>query len=37
MRAVYVRAFASFETVGVEEAPDPQPGEVNEATIPISS
>jgi NADPH:quinone reductase len=26
MRAVYVRAFAPFETVGVEEVPDPQPG-----------
>lgn len=26
MRAVYVRAFAPFETVGIEEVPDPQPG-----------
>ena len=26
MRAVYVRAFAPFETVGVEDVPDPQPG-----------
>jgi NADPH2:quinone reductase len=26
MRAVYVRAFAPFETVGIEEIPDPQPG-----------
>jgi NADPH2:quinone reductase len=26
MRAVYVHAFAPFETVGVEEVPDPQPG-----------
>lgn len=26
MRAVTVRAFAPFETVGVEEVPDPQPG-----------
>ena len=30
MKAVYVRAFAPFETVGVEDVPDPQPspGEV---------
>jgi NADPH2:quinone reductase len=26
MRAVYVRAFAPFETIGVEEVPAPQPG-----------
>jgi len=26
MRAVHVRAFAPFETVGVEDVPDPQPG-----------
>ena len=26
MRAVYVRTFAPFETIGVEEVPDPQPG-----------
>ena len=26
MRAVYVRTFAPFETVGIEEVPDPLPG-----------